>query len=45
MQILVRMGDNSTGMVMVLASVVDNVTNDTYTVMGSMMDSAHAMMP
>lgn len=44
MQLRVRLANGSTGMVMVLASVVDNVTNDTYTVMGSMMDSAPGMM-
>lgn len=45
MQLRVRLANGSTGMVMVLASVVDNVTNDTYTVMGSMMDGASGMMP
>ena len=45
MQVRVRLVDGSTGMVMVLASVVDNTTNDGYTVMGSMMDSARGMMP
>ena len=45
MQIRVRLANGSTGMVMVLASVVDNVTNDTYTVMGSMMNSSRGMMP
>lgn len=45
MQLRVRLANGSTGMVMVLASVVDNVTNDTYTVMGSMMNSASGMMP
>ena len=41
----VRLSNGSTGMIMVLASVVDNVTNDTYTVMGSMMDGDKGMMP
>jgi hypothetical protein len=45
MQLRVRLANGSTGMMMVLASVVDNVTNDTYTVMGSMMDGASGMMP
>ena len=45
MQLRVRLSNGSTGMVMVLASVVDNVTNDTYTVMGSMMDGTRGMMP
>jgi hypothetical protein len=45
MQVRVRLADGSSGMVMVLASVVDNSTNDGYTVMGSMMDSARGMMP
>ena len=45
MQLRVRLGNGSTGMVMVLASVVDNATNDTYTVMGSMMNGARGMMP
>lgn len=46
MQIRVRVANNSTGMVMVLASVVDNATNDTYTVMGSMMSGGGSgMMP
>lgn len=45
MQLRVRLANGSTGMMMVLASVVDNVTNDTYTVMGSMMNSASGMMP
>jgi hypothetical protein len=45
LQVRVRMADGSTGMMMVVASVVDNITNDTYTVMGSMMDGQRAMMP
>jgi hypothetical protein len=45
LRLRVRLSNGSTGMVMVLASVVDNVTNDTYTVMGSMMDGASGMMP
>jgi hypothetical protein len=45
MQLRVRLANGSTGMVMVLASVVDNVLNDTYTVMGSMMNSTRGMMP
>ena len=45
LQLRVRLANGSTGMVMVLASVVDNVTNDTYTVMGSMMDGGSGMMP
>ena len=32
-------------MVMMLASVVDNVTNDTYVLMGNMMSGNGAMMP
>jgi hypothetical protein len=46
MQLRLRLSDGSTGMVMILASVVDNVTNDTYTVMGNMMNGgAGGMMP
>ena len=45
MQVRVRLANGSTGMVMVLASVVDNATNDGYSVMGSMMDSQRGMMP
>ncbi len=45
LQLRVRLTNGSAGMVMVIASVVDNVTNDTYTVMGSMMDGASGMMP
>ena len=45
LRLRVRLSNGSTGMVMVLASVVDNTTNDTYTVMGSMMDSSSGMMP
>jgi hypothetical protein len=45
MQLRVRLGDGSNGMMMVLASVIDNATNDTYTVMGSMMNGGAGMMP
>lgn len=45
MQLRVRLADGSNGMVMVLASVIDNATNDTYTVMGSMMNGGIGMMP
>jgi len=45
MQLRLRLADGSTGMVMMLASVVDNVTNDTYTVMGSMMNGSGGTMP
>ncbi len=47
LQLRLRLNDGSTGMVMMLASVVDNVTNDTYTVMGSMMNggTGGGMMP
>ena len=45
MQLRLHLADGSTGMVMMLVSVVDNVTNDTYTVMGSMMNSSGGMMP
>lgn len=41
MQLRLRLADGSNGMVMMLASVVDNVTNDTYTVMGSMMNGGN----
>jgi hypothetical protein len=44
-QLRLRLADGSTGMVMMLASVVDNVTNDTYTVMGNMMNGGSGMMP
>ncbi len=45
MQLRLSLSDGSSGMVMMLASVVDNVTNDTYTVNGSMMNAATSMMP
>lgn len=47
LQLRLRLADGSNGMVMMLASVVDNVTNDTYTVMGNMMSggSSGGMMP
>lgn len=45
MQLRLRLSDGSSGMVMMLASVVDNVTNDTYTVNGSMMNGTNSMMP
>ena len=47
LQLRLRLADGSTGMVMMLASVVDNVTNDTYTVMGNMMNGGNngGMMP
>lgn len=48
LQLRLRLNDGSTGMVMLLASVVDNVTNDTYTVMGNMMSGGTTpggMMP
>lgn len=44
-QLRLRLADGSSGMVMLLASVVDNATNDTYTVMGSMMDGGIGVMP
>ena len=46
LQLRLRLNDGSTGMVMMLASVVDNQTNDTYTVMGNMMNGGSGgMMP
>jgi len=46
MQIRVRLNNGSSGMLMVITSVTDNATNDTYTVMGSMMNGGHSgMMP
>jgi hypothetical protein len=45
LQLRVRLANGSTGMIMVIASVTDNVTNDTYTVMGSMMNGGSGMMP
>lgn len=48
MQLRLRLTDGSTGIVMMLASVVDNVTNDTYTVIGNMMNGGSGnggMMP
>lgn len=45
LQLRLRLANGSTGMVMMLASVVDNVTNDTYTVMGNMMNRGGGMMP
>ena len=45
MQVRVRLSNGSTGMLMVITSVTDNATNDTYTVIGSMMNGGHGMMP
>lgn len=45
LQLRVRLANGSTGMIMVLASVVDNTTNDTYVVPGSMMNGGAGMMP
>lgn len=45
LQLRVHLSNGSSGMIMVIASVTDNVTNDTYTVMGSMMNSGAGMMP
>lgn len=45
LQLRVRLSNGSSGMIMVAASVIDNVTNDPYTVMGSMMNSGAGMMP
>jgi hypothetical protein len=45
MEMRVRLTNGSTGMLMVITSVTDNATNDTYTVMGSMMNGGHGMMP
>ncbi len=44
LQLRLRLADGSTGMVMMLASVVDNVTNDTYELMGNMMDGGNGGM-
>ncbi len=48
LQVKVELEDGTPGMMMVLASVVDNTTNDAYTVMGNMMWSGQGgggMMP
>jgi len=45
LQVRVRLDDGSTGMMMIVSSVVDNITNDIYAVMGSMMDAQRGMMP
>ncbi|MGA7617249.1 MAG: hypothetical protein WBX15_18955 [Thermoanaerobaculia bacterium] len=48
LQLMVELQDGTPGMMMVLASVVDNQTNDAYTVMGNMMWSGGmggGMMP
>jgi len=47
LQIVVELDDSSPGMMMVLTSVVDNATNDAYTVMGNMMapHQGGGMMP
>lgn len=44
LQLRIRMDDQMQGAMMALATVTDNITNDGYLVMGSMMD-ASTMMP
>jgi|PersoiStandDraft_1058852.scaffolds.fasta_scaffold56192_1 hypothetical protein len=43
LQLRIHLDDGTPGMMMALATVVDNVTNDAYVVMGSMMDAATMM--
>jgi hypothetical protein len=43
LQLRIRLDDGTPGMMMALATVVDNVSNDAYVVMGSMMDAATMM--
>lgn len=40
LQLRITLDDGTPGMMMALATVIDNVSNDSYVVMGSMMDSA-----
>ncbi len=40
LQMRIQLDESTAGMMMALATVVDNVSNDSYVVMGSMMDSA-----
>jgi hypothetical protein len=44
LQLLITLDRGSSGSMMTMASVVDNATNDSYVVMGSMMDAAQGMM-
>jgi hypothetical protein len=44
LQLRMALDDGSSGTMMTLATVVDNVTNDGYVLMGTMMDTAGAMM-
>lgn len=43
LQLRIKMDDRMQGMMMALATVVDNVTNDGYLIMGSMMDAGTMM--
>lgn len=43
LQLRIKMDDQMQGMMMALATVTDNVTNDGYLIMGSMMDASTMM--
>jgi hypothetical protein len=43
LQLRIHMDDGMQGMMMALATVTDNATNDSYVVMGSMMDASSMM--
>lgn len=44
LQLVIALDDGSLGTMMAMASVTDNATNDSYVVMGSMMDDVQGMM-
>ena len=44
LQVRVQLDDGSTGSMMALATIMDNVSNDPYVVVGSMMDGSSSMM-
>ncbi len=44
LQVRITLDQGSSGSMMTMASVVDNATNDSYVVMGSMMDDVQGMM-
>ena len=43
LQLRIKMDDQMQGMMMALATVTDNATNDGYVIMGSMMDASTMM--
>ena len=43
LQLRMKMDDQVQGMMMALATVTDNATNDGYVIMGSMMDASSMM--